>query len=54
MVEVLKSIGFGGGDVDPCLYMKRDKNVLIYVALSLYMTIYLLEMIRLLIIPPRH
>ena len=33
MVEVLKSIGFEGGDVDPCLYMKRDKNGLIYVAL---------------------
>ncbi len=33
MVEVLKSIGFEGGDVDPCLYMKRDENGLIYVAL---------------------
>ncbi len=33
MVEILKSIGFEGGDVNPCLYMKRDKNGLIYVAL---------------------
>ncbi len=33
MVEVLKSIGFEGGDVDPCLSMKRDKNGIIYVPL---------------------
>ena len=33
MVEMLKSIGFKGGDIDPCLYMKRDKNGLIYVDL---------------------
>ena len=33
MVEVLKSIVIYGGDFDPCLYMKRDKNGLIYLAL---------------------
>ncbi len=32
-VEVLKSIGFKGGDVDSCLYTNRDKNRLIYVDL---------------------
>ncbi len=36
MVEVLKRIGLEGGDVDPCIYMKRDKNGVIYVALYLY------------------
>ena len=33
---MLKSIGIVGEDVDPCLYMKRDKNGLIYVVLYVY------------------
>ena len=33
MVEVLKSIGFKGGDVDSCLYANIDENEDIYVAL---------------------
>ncbi len=27
MVEVLKSIGFISGDLDPCLYIKRDEKM---------------------------
>ncbi len=32
-VEILKKIGFTGGDVDPCLYMKQSKKGLIFIAL---------------------
>jgi len=31
-IKILKSIGFVGGDVDPCLLMRNDENGLIYVA----------------------
>ncbi len=33
MVEVMKSIIFEGGDVNPCHYIKINENGLIYVAL---------------------
>ena len=32
-VEILKRIGFTGGDVDPCLYMKKSKKGLVFIAL---------------------
>lgn len=32
-VEILKSIGFEGGDVDPCLLWRKDKHGTVYVAI---------------------
>ena len=32
-MEILKKIGFTGGDVDPCLYMKKSKKGLVFIAL---------------------
>ncbi len=32
-VEILKKIGFVGGDVDPCLFMKKLEKELVFVAL---------------------
>lgn len=31
--DILKKIGFTGGDVDPCLFMKRSSKGLVYIAL---------------------
>ena len=34
IVKILKSIGFEGGDVDPCLFVKKDDKLgLVYIAL---------------------
>ena len=33
IVKILKIIGFIGSNVDPCLWMRRDKKGLIYIAL---------------------
>ena len=32
-VEVLRKIGFVGGDVDPCLYMRRNKFGIVFIAI---------------------
>ena len=32
-IEILKSSGFKGGSIDPCLYVKRSMNSSVYVAL---------------------
>ena len=32
-VEILRSIGFKGGDVDPCLFTRKDSRGLVYVGL---------------------
>ena len=33
LTNVLKSIGFAGGDVDPCLLFKKTKNGLVLIGL---------------------
>ena len=32
-VEILQKIGFVGGEVNPCLFMKRSEKGLVYIAL---------------------
>ncbi len=33
IVEILRKIGFEGGEVDPCLFMRKSKKGLVYIAL---------------------
>ena len=32
-VEILKSSGFVGGNIDPCLYVKKSMKGIVYIAL---------------------
>ena len=34
-IKILKKIGFTGGNVNPCLYVKMSKKVIVYVELYL-------------------
>ena len=36
IVEILKKVGFSGGNFDPCLYMKKSTEDIVQAALHIY------------------